>query len=130
MPYEDGSPRQGAAISRTISDGQAVLKYQAAKDAASMKNSFVAEVNIPGDRVLALVCNGIPHTSKSFDSRWDPAIHDVMIAITFDGRRWAATIYGANDKVDCSAIAKYFGGGGHMNAAGCHVNELSELIKL
>ena len=45
-----------------------------------------------------------------------------------DGK-WPFSFYNDNGQVDCSIIAKQFGGGGHFSAAGCVV-EFDELNKV
>jgi oligoribonuclease NrnB/cAMP/cGMP phosphodiesterase (DHH superfamily) len=47
-----------------------------------------------------------------------------------DGK-WSFSLYNDNGKVDCSVIAKEFGGGGHKGAAGftCDDNTMMNLIK-
>lgn len=46
---------------------------------------------------------------------------------TKDGK-WAFSLYNDNGLVDCSQIAKQFGGGGHKGAAGFIVNDLSKVF--
>lgn len=42
--------------------------------------------------------------------------YDLLIGFSFDGYRWSYSL--RSEKVDCSQIAKKFGGGGHRGAAG------------
>lgn len=44
--------------------------------------------------------------------------YDGAACFHFDGTTWCFSLYNDNGKVDCSAIAKQFGGGGHKGAAG------------
>lgn len=46
---------------------------------------------------------------------------------TSDGM-WAFSLYNDNGKVDCSIIAKQFGGGGHAGAAGFRVKNLERIF--
>ena len=46
-----------------------------------------------------------------------------------DTKVWAFSLYNENGLVDCSQIAKQYGGGGHKGAAGFVVNDLSIIIK-
>ena len=68
-------------------------------------------------RVLA--CNTIVFNSQFFDGFYDPEKHDVMCAYSQrrDGK-WKVSLYTTKDEIDCGAIAKHFGGGGHKGAAG------------
>lgn len=66
------------------------------------------------------------HTnSKVFDSVWDESKYDLMI--TFVRRKdklWNVSLYSTKEDVDCGAICKSFGGGGHFSAAGFTAKEL------
>ena len=63
--------------------------------------------------------------SMSFEGAYDPERHDLMITFCrLPSRMWTIGFYTTHDYVDCSEIAKYFGGGGHRRAAGCQLKEL------
>lgn len=73
-----------------------------------------------------LVClNSLQRGSWLFKSVWDPAKHDAMCAYgrLKDGR-WRVSLYSTKPEVDCGAICKAFGGGGHAGAAGFLCDEL------
>lgn len=44
--------------------------------------------------------------------------HDMVCRFAYDGKGWTYSLYSANENVDCSQIAKEYGGGGHKGAAG------------
>ena len=44
--------------------------------------------------------------------------YDAVIPFYFNGSRWTYSMYTEKDNVDCEAVAKSFGGGGHLKAAG------------
>lgn len=72
---------------------------------------------MPSYRVLA--CNTIVFNSNFFDGFFDPEKHDVMCAYSQrSGGKWKVSMYTTKDEIDCGAIAKHFGGGGHKGAAG------------
>ena len=48
--------------------------------------------------------------------------YDGCACFHFDGTHWCFSLYNDNGKVDCSVIAKQFGGGGHFSASGMVVN--------
>ena len=48
--------------------------------------------------------------------------YDGCACFHFDGTHWCFSLYNDNGKVDCSVIAKQFGGGGHKGAAGFRLN--------
>lgn len=71
-------------------------------------------------RFFRLIClNSLQRGSWQFDSVWDPAKHDAMCVYgqLKDGR-WRVSLYSTKDEVDCGAICRAFGGGGHEGAAG------------
>ena len=53
--------------------------------------------------------------------------YDGAACFHYDGVRkvWTFSLYNDNGEVDCSAIAKQFGGGGHKGAAGFVTNDLN-----
>lgn len=54
----------------------------------------------------------------------DPSPYDILIGFSFDGEVWTYSLRSARPSIDVSAVAKYFGGGGHKNAAGFVSTEL------
>ena len=104
--------------------GEVVFRYKKATcSKINKENAFVR--NIWGYRVLCLntcetgsLCLNIPGT-------FDLSKHDLMLIYNYNGKSWSYGFYteeGSN--VDCSAIAKIYGGGGHIQAAGCTTKEL------
>jgi len=69
--------------------------------------------------VRALACNTVVFNSQFFEGFFDPEKHDVMCAYMqmADGR-WKVSLYSTKPDIDCGAICKAFGGGGHKGAAG------------
>lgn len=100
-------------------DGRTVLKYQKQqnKRAADM-TAF--EVEFEGLRAICLNSGGA--NSQLFESVWDPEKHDIMMPFVFTGKYWVFSIYTTKPEIDCSELAKRYGGGGHKGAAGFQVN--------
>ena len=44
--------------------------------------------------------------------------YDAVIPFYFDGKRWTYSMFSNKDHIDCSEVAKSYGGGGHKGAAG------------
>lgn len=44
--------------------------------------------------------------------------YDAVIPFYFNGSRWTYSIFTEKDNVNCEAVAKSYGGGGHLKAAG------------
>jgi nanoRNase/pAp phosphatase (c-di-AMP/oligoRNAs hydrolase) len=42
----------------------------------------------------------------------------------YDGRMFTVSVYSTNPNIDCGAICKKYGGGGHKGAAGFQCKEL------
>lgn len=63
----------------------------------------------------AIACNAGSVSSQLFDSVKED--YDLMLPFVFDGKQWTVSIYSKKD-IDCSEIAKKYGGGGHKKAAG------------
>ena len=49
---------------------------------------------------------------------------DIMLPYYFNGRTFTVSIYTTKEHIDCSEIAKKYGGGGHKQAAGFQCTEL------
>ena len=74
--------------------------------------SFVALL----DGYKAICCNLGGVGSYPFEAMEND--YDLMIPFFYDGILWHYSLFTTKDYVDCSAIAKKFGGGGHKGAAG------------
>jgi len=57
--------------------------------------------------------------------------YDGFACFWYKDKRWNWSLYSDNGKVNCSAIAKQYGGGGHFSASGfvCDSETLLEIIK-
>lgn len=63
-------------------------------------------------------------SSKVFDSLYDPEKHDIMVKFVYNKQgNWTVSLYTTKD-IDCGKIARYFGGGGHKQAAGFTTDSL------
>jgi len=51
-------------------------------------------------------------------------LYQLVIVYAFDGSQYECSIFSIDKSIDCSAIAKKYGGGGHRGAAGFIVDEL------
>lgn len=103
------------SLSVITENGRAVLSYQSRQDALICEQRAF-DATICG--LKAACCNGVPHNSQSFNSYYDPDFHQLMVAFHYDGTQFNFSLYSTHLEVDCSEIAKRFGGGGHKGAAG------------
>jgi oligoribonuclease NrnB/cAMP/cGMP phosphodiesterase (DHH superfamily) len=51
----------------------------------------------------------------------NPEDYDMFVGFSFDGDIWNYSLRAVSD-VDCSEVAKKYGGGGHRGAAGCNTD--------
>lgn len=55
--------------------------------------------------------------------------YDGFASFWYDNYIWNFSLYNDNGKVDCSLVAKTYGGGGHPGASGFRIKNLSEIFK-
>lgn len=111
-------------VEKTIRDGNTIVKYQKQENQKYCK-SCCFELEFGGFKAIAI--NRLLTNSQMFDSVWDNTKYDIMITFGLrkDGR-WTMSFYTDKPGVDVSDLAKIFGGGGHMQAAGCDFRSLPE----
>lgn len=121
-------------IEEIVSDGETILAYEEMTNASLIK-SYGFETLLPVDYVedgrkryrvyQAIVVNRGNGSSKIFDSVWNAEKYHLMITFCrLPSRKWTVSLYSTREDVDCGAIAKIFGGGGHKGAAGWQCEEL------
>jgi oligoribonuclease NrnB/cAMP/cGMP phosphodiesterase (DHH superfamily) len=127
-------------VKALINAGKTILAYEAQTDAKfckayafetimpaySMNLAGPAPADVPP--ILRAICVNKGFTnSKVFDSVYVPAKHDLMITfcrLPLPKKQWTISLYSDKSEVDCGAIAKSFGGGGHKGAAGFQCDDL------
>ena len=115
---------ESAVIGPVIDSGNIVLQYQRSQDERAMKGSFAIEWE--GYNVLCLnrgLCN-----SLTFDSVYTEEAHDILMPFYFNGCEWIYSIY-TKKNINCVELAKKYGGGGHMQAAGFQTKTLLKEIQ-
>ncbi len=112
-------------ISEIIYRGNTILKYQAQINYTQCRKAAF-ETNFEGLRAICL--NGGGFSSDVFKSVYDENKHDIMMPFQFDGKQWIVSLYTTKANIDCSAIAKTKGGGGHAKAAGFQVEDISSVF--
>ena len=87
-------------------------------------SSVYHEVEFEGMR--AIVANTFIKSTQFFESKYNPEIHDVMVAWSWNGKydEYGVGIYTTKD-IDLSLIAKKYGGGGHKQASGFGCKHIS-----
>ena len=105
-------------LDNIIKDGKIALKFRTNRY-ASLIRAFSFFVTFEGYK--AICCNVGSTSSQLFDSVKED--YDLMIPFIFDGKQWTVSLYTKKD-IDCSEIAKKYGGGGHKKAAGFQCEKL------
>jgi oligoribonuclease NrnB/cAMP/cGMP phosphodiesterase (DHH superfamily) len=101
-----------------LTEGGIALKYRDNQYSYFIKSySFFAEF----EGYKAICCNAGGASSQLFDSVTED--YDLMIPFVFDGEQWTVSLYTKKD-IDCSELAKKYGGGGHKKASGFVCREL------
>jgi hypothetical protein len=108
-------------IAECIRDGETVLKYQVRQDEISAKAGCFG---LEWEDLNWICANHGGRGSKFFDSVWEPDQYDGMMGFSWNGEQWTFGLYSNKPEIDCGALAKKYGGGGHPGAAGFRTKEL------
>jgi uncharacterized protein len=114
-------------IERLCNNGKVIQGFQKIKDAQYVGfYSFGTTLN--GLRAIAV--NRGNTGSTIFNSVWDEDKYDLMITfVKIPSGKWTVSLYSTKKHIDCGAIAKSFGGGGHVGAAGFQIDTLPFKMK-
>lgn len=116
-----------------VSIGAPIARYQDGVNIEICKRaSFVTELRPDALQASyrAIACNSPLCNSMLFDSVWDTEKHDIMLSFFIGSNgMYTVSVYSTKPEIDCSAIAKAFGGGGHKGAAGFQCIHLPFEIK-
>lgn len=108
-----------AFLTNTMKEGRTVLKFKKQFSAEyAQKNMYFTFF----DSHLCIAMNIGMINSDWFHSVPSKGV-DIFIATVFDGDSWTVSLYSTGD-VDVGKIAKNYGGGGHLGAAGFVCKEL------
>lgn len=114
------SDTEDVYMSSILRKGEAVYKYQSKEnDKRLMLSSFM--VDLPNG-VTALAVNG-GNAMMADNEFFLQSKCDVLLTFTYTLNRWVFSLFSRENGVDCSLIAKGYGGGGHRNAAGFEVHD-------
>jgi len=121
-------------VQSVIEIGKTLLSYEENQNSKFCKAySFETHLDVfddgrnIGQRLSAICCNRGFTNSKLFDSVWDSSKYDIMIAfvrLKLPAKKWTVSLYSTKPDIDCGRIARYFGGGGHVGAAGFQCENL------
>lgn len=116
-----GNESNSMAITAKIMQGEAILRYL---EQAGKKTVESCAYEQKFKNFNCIILNKFPASSKSFESVWDPEKYHMMIAFGWKKHQWTVSLYTTREDVDCGAIAKKYGGGGHKQAAGFQCDQL------
>lgn len=101
-----------------IAGGKAILRYQQMTVAAKVKQAHLVTVLAEPEHKKWMVCNATTLVSETAGELAQTTGVGCCWVERSDGARVYSLRSPKESNVDCSAIAKCFGGGGHPGAAG------------
>jgi oligoribonuclease NrnB/cAMP/cGMP phosphodiesterase (DHH superfamily) len=114
----------GDFFTKTLNEGSLIIRYEKVQNEKFCK-TYAFETEFDGIKGIC-VNRGLTN-SKVFDSVYDPERHRLMITfcrLKPPAGKWTVSLYSTREDVDCGALAKSFGGGGHKGAAGFQCEDL------
>jgi oligoribonuclease NrnB/cAMP/cGMP phosphodiesterase (DHH superfamily) len=116
-------------VDEVVDLGKNILIYESRQNAKFCSAySFESDIQTGrGVKFKAICCNRGFTNSQLFDSVWDPEKYDLMITfcrLKPPAHKWTVSMYTTKPGIDCGVIAKSFGGGGHVGAAGFQCKNL------
>ncbi len=123
--FEDYDNVTDSPVYSIIGKGKTILDYQATQNERACASSAF-EFTF-GD-MKAICLNGGGFNSDVFKSVYDESKHVLMMPFVFSKDHWTISLYTTKEDIDCSVLAKQFGGGGHRKAAGFQVKDIREII--
>jgi hypothetical protein len=119
--------RERSLVRGLIRDGAVILDY-AAEENRKYCQAAAFETELDGLKCIAV--NKMLTNSQLFNPVWDPERYHAMLAFGWRDGRWVVSLYSTREDVDCAAICKARGGGGHKGAAGfqCDTETIQGLL--
>lgn len=112
--------------------GIVIYQYLCTEAKQVYKNGFPIRIVIPGPSpTYKFICiNKERFNPINFGIDYHAEGYDGAACFWYSNGKWQFSLYNDNGKVDCSKIAKQFGGGGHVEAAGfvCDTEQLLKII--
>jgi len=115
--------RGGAALEENIIGQGKVIGQYRSRENEKRARSCSFDTNLEGVRAVAI--NAGLTNAHIFKGVWDPGRHDLMVTFCWMSKGlWKVTLYTEKPHIDCSVLARKFGGGGHKGAAGFECRDL------
>lgn len=97
----------------SIRDGERYIQDEDERNAI-LRNIGGFETDLFGNNCYAM--NNLTAGSDQFAEEYET--RDMVCRFAYNGKGWTYSLYSSNPEIDCSEIAKQYGGGGHRGAAG------------
>lgn len=121
-------PDDENTITEWMDDGAIIMAYVKI-DSQETYNKHRFDVELDGHKAVCIPRERFNPVNYDIDYHADG--YDIAICFWYKGSDdiWEFSIYNDDDKVDCAAIAKKMGGGGHAGASGFTVKDINTIIK-
>ena len=111
----------------TLESGKAIYQYLCTEAKQSYKNGFKIELKEPwgteGAYIRKFICiNKERFNPINFGIDYHADGYDGCACFHYANDMWNFSLYNENGEVDCSVIAKQYGGGGHAGASRMRLN--------
>ena len=133
IPYTEFE-KCDSQVNEYIKKGKIIKHVQDLENEENVKrNSFEVDIvvynNDKGVLYKALALNTNRFTSLTFGEKIDD--YDICMPFCYNGKnnKWIVSMYTNKDNIDCSVLCKYFGGGGHKQAAGFSATDINPIIR-
>ena len=104
-------------IGNIIEQGQAIQRYLDFENKEYHVDMYGFEYTLPEEHGgYRCFCMNRKGNSLMFGDKINE--YDAVIPFYFNGERWTYSMFSNKDHIDCSEVAKSYGGGGHKGAAG------------
>ena len=130
----NGQDLVGANYTRSIyRSGIAIYQYLCQEAKQTYKNGFPLNFMYPDTGVdTRTIVKGICINKERFNPvnfgiDYHKDGYDIVWSFHYANGKWNFSIYNDNGLVDCSEIAKCYGGGGHKGAAGFIIDDISKM---
>ena len=126
---------ESRGVDAILSKGESIYQYLCTEAKQTYKKAFPIILNermvLQDDRnyYKFLAVNQERFNPINFGIDYHKDGYDGAACFWYANNKWHFSLYNDNGEVDCSAIAKQYGGGGHKGAAGFRVNNINDIIK-
>lgn len=116
--------------------GKSIYKYLCTEAKQIYKNGFEIEFLVPKEQApqfgfkYKFICiNKERFNPINFGINYHQEGYDGAACFHYANGMWNFSLYNDNGLVDCSVIAKLYGGGGHKGASGFRISDINDITK-